>query len=110
MTTSDSDATAPSMSAEGSSTAGPAPGPVSQPPKTRPQRPCDACRKRKSRCELPDHDSVCVLCQFHKQTCTFVADPPKKKRRTSEGTVSEPKRAVLRATPSISSSIDPTRP
>lgn len=64
------------------------------PPKTRPHRPCDACRKRKSRCELPDGDSVCVLCQFHKQTCTFVHDPPKKKRRTSEGASSEPKRAA----------------
>lgn len=54
-------------------------------PKTRPQRPCDACRKRKSRCEIPENDARCVLCQFHKQPCTFVNDPPKKKRRASDG-------------------------
>ncbi|KAH8909845.1 hypothetical protein BR93DRAFT_909322 [Coniochaeta sp. PMI_546] len=86
------------MSVEGTNPgAGTGAGSGTAPPKTRPHRPCDACRKRKSRCELPDGESVCVLCQFHKQTCTFVNDPPKKKRRTSEGPVSEPKRAVLRA-------------
>jgi hypothetical protein len=53
-------------------------------PKTRPQRPCDACRKRKSRCEIPEHETKCVLCAFHKQPCTFVSDPPRKKRRTSD--------------------------
>jgi hypothetical protein len=87
-------ATLSPMSVDGANTGA---GSATQPLKTRPQRPCDACRKRKSRCELPDGASICVLCQFHKQPCTFVNDPPKKKRRTSDGPVSEPKRAVLRA-------------
>jgi hypothetical protein len=65
--------------------------------KTRPQRPCDACRKRKSRCEILENEAECVLCQFHKQTCTFVHDPPKKKRRTSEGPV-EPNRPTAART------------
>ncbi|OIW33637.1 hypothetical protein CONLIGDRAFT_186369 [Coniochaeta ligniaria NRRL 30616] len=89
----------------GTAATGTGTGTGAAPLKTRPHRPCDACRKRKSRCELPDGDSVCVLCQFHKQTCTFVHDPPKKKRRTSEGPASEPKRAasvLLRANSSHS--------
>ncbi len=56
-------------------------------PKARPQRPCDNCRKRKSRCEMSDNDTQCVLCQFHGKPCTFLSDPPKKKRRVSEGIV-----------------------
>ena len=56
-------------------------------PKARPQRPCDNCRKRKSRCEMSDNDMQCVLCQFHNKPCTFLSDPPKKKRRVSEGVI-----------------------
>ncbi|KAJ2895361.1 uncharacterized protein MKZ38_006632 [Zalerion maritima] len=28
-------------------------------------------------------ETICILCQFHKQACTFVNKPPKKVRRTS---------------------------
>jgi len=52
--------------------------------KARPQRPCDNCRKRKSRCEIAEDDTECVLCQFHNKPCTFISDAPKKKRRVSD--------------------------
>lgn len=55
-----------------------------QPVKSRPRRPCDACRKRKSRCEINEGDATCVLCRFHRQDCTFNENPaPRKKRRRS---------------------------
>ncbi|KAF1813081.1 hypothetical protein P152DRAFT_396254 [Eremomyces bilateralis CBS 781.70] len=57
---------------------------------SRPRRPCDACRKRKSRCELHEGEPECVLCQFHHQPCTFLEDPqPRKKRRVSKSPISE---------------------
>ncbi|KAF8469748.1 fungal-specific transcription factor domain-containing protein, partial [Kalaharituber pfeilii] len=48
--------------------------------RTRRERPCDGCRRRKSRCVL-NEDGVCVLCRFHKQDCTFVQSPQPRKRR-----------------------------
>jgi len=51
----------------------------------KPRRPCDACRKRKSRCEIQDGESVCVLCKFHHQTCLFNENPqPRKRRKVSD--------------------------
>jgi hypothetical protein len=52
--------------------------------RNRPRRPCDACRKRKSRCELIEGEKECVLCKFHRQPCLFQEQPqPRKKRKTS---------------------------
>ena len=46
------------------------------------RRPCDACRRRKSRCEFNEGQSSCVLCKFHRQPCLFNEDPqPRKKRK-----------------------------
>ncbi|KAH8680231.1 fungal-specific transcription factor domain-containing protein [Ilyonectria robusta] len=47
----------------------------------RPSRPCDSCRKRKSRCEMPDGASSCVLCQFHHRECTFQQTTRPRKRK-----------------------------
>ncbi|KAF2403935.1 hypothetical protein EJ06DRAFT_471971 [Trichodelitschia bisporula] len=49
--------------------------------RTRRERPCDACRRRKSRCVINEGASLCVLCEFHKQDCTFVQDPQPRKRK-----------------------------
>ena len=49
----------------------------------RPARPCDACRKRKSRCEMTEGATSCVLCQFHHQECTFKENPKPRKRKVS---------------------------
>jgi hypothetical protein len=52
---------------------------------SKPRRPCDACRKRKSRCEIQEGDTICVLCKFHHQTCLFNENPqPRKRRKVSE--------------------------
>ncbi|KAI9812477.1 MAG: Fungal specific transcription factor [Pycnora praestabilis] len=54
--------------------------------RSRRDRPCDACRKRKSRCVIHESSKICVLCEFHKQDCTFVQSPqPRKRRLTSDG-------------------------
>jgi hypothetical protein len=54
--------------------------------RSRRDRPCDACRRRKSRCVIHEGAEVCVLCEFHKQECTFVQSPqPRKRRLNSDG-------------------------
>jgi hypothetical protein len=45
------------------------------------ERPCDACRRRKSRCVIKENTVICVLCEFHKQSCTFIQDPTPRKRK-----------------------------
>ncbi|KAK8164326.1 nitrogen regulatory protein OTam [Phyllosticta citrichinensis] len=50
--------------------------------RSRRERPCDACRRRKSRCVIHDGALLCVLCEFHKQDCTFVQSPLPRKRKT----------------------------
>lgn len=41
-------------------------------------RPCDACRKRKTRCVTKDGDGDCVHCQLRATPCTFQHDPPER--------------------------------
>ena len=54
--------------------------------RTRKDRPCDACRRRKSRCVIHEGQSSCVLCQLHNQECTFVQSPqPRKRKLNAEG-------------------------
>ncbi|KAH6671678.1 transcriptional regulatory protein [Halenospora varia] len=60
-----------------------------QQPKPRKERPCDACRKRKSRCVLDEDSPVCVLCRFHNQDCTFVQNPQSRKRKVPSDAVEE---------------------
>ncbi|KAI9714202.1 MAG: hypothetical protein M1812_006423 [Candelaria pacifica] len=48
--------------------------------RSRRDRPCDACRRRKSRCVIGDGVASCTLCDFHKQECTFVQSPQPRKR------------------------------
>ena len=45
-------------------------------------RPCDACRRRKSRCVLKDGAVKCVLCEFHDQACTYIQTPQARKRKS----------------------------
>lgn len=53
--------------------------------RARRDRPCDACRRRKSRCVIQEGQPTCVLCQFHRQECTFVQSPQPRKRKLTEG-------------------------
>ncbi|KAF2224242.1 fungal-specific transcription factor domain-containing protein [Elsinoe ampelina] len=50
----------------------------------RTERPCDGCRRRKSKCVIQDTGTPCVLCKFHKQECTFVEGPLPRKRKVEE--------------------------
>ncbi|KAF4548809.1 Fungal specific transcription factor domain-containing protein 42 [Elsinoe fawcettii] len=50
----------------------------------RTERPCDGCRRRKSKCVIQDSGTPCVLCKFHKQECTFVEGPLPRKRKVEE--------------------------
>jgi hypothetical protein len=57
--------------------------------RSRRDRPCSSCRRRKSRCVLPPDADACVLCTFHKQTCIFgdeASPQPRKRKRTLEQT------------------------
>lgn len=50
----------------------------------RPERPCDTCRKRKSRCVIKPGSATCILCEFHNQACTFSEQPiPRGKRKSA---------------------------
>ncbi|KAK9474872.1 fungal-specific transcription factor domain-containing protein [Dipodascopsis tothii] len=48
-------------------------------------RPCDSCRRRKSRCFIPPNEDSCVLCRFRKQECTFIEGPKPRRKRESQG-------------------------
>lgn len=43
-------------------------------------RPCDACRRRKTRCVTKDGDGDCVHCQLRGTQCTFQHDPPERQQ------------------------------
>ena len=45
-------------------------------------RPCDACRRRRSRCVPKEGALKCVLCEFHNQDCTYVQTPQARKRKS----------------------------
>ncbi|KAK9313224.1 fungal-specific transcription factor domain-containing protein [Lipomyces starkeyi] len=50
-------------------------------------RPCDSCRRRKSRCFIPPNDDSCVLCRFRKQECTFLEGPKPRRKRDAQSAV-----------------------
>lgn len=52
----------------------------------RADRPCDTCRKRKSRCVKEPGQDKCVLCTFHRRDCTYLDEPQRRKKRRTEGT------------------------
>lgn len=59
------------------------------PNRSRRERPCDGCRRRKSKCVLQEARR-CVLCEFHKQDCTFLEEAQPRKRKADDGVKSEP--------------------
>lgn len=52
-------------------------------------RPCDACRRRKSKCVTEDGNSICVLCKFHSQQCTYLEAPQPRKRSANPSSATE---------------------
>ncbi|CAN6606422.1 hypothetical protein TRVA0_003S01464 [Trichomonascus vanleenenianus] len=54
-----------------------------RPYRSRRNRPCDLCRRRKTRCDmLPE--GTCAMCKKIGGSCTFVAEPAKKVKREFE--------------------------
>lgn len=58
--------------------------------------PCDACRRRRSRCVIHPGAALCVLCEYHKQECTFKMRPkkePAQKQQEAQSIYQRPERA-----------------
>ncbi|KAK4184007.1 fungal-specific transcription factor domain-containing protein [Podospora australis] len=53
---------------------------------TRADRPCDTCRKRKSKCAKDPGQQRCVLCAFHDRDCTYQDAPAPRRKREQEDT------------------------
>ncbi|EEY15293.1 transcriptional activator protein DAL81 [Verticillium alfalfae VaMs.102] len=52
--------------------------------RSRDQRPCDNCRRRKIRCLFASSEAInCVLCESRSTVCTYVQSAPRKKRPLS---------------------------
>ena len=60
-------------------------------PRGRRDRPCDACRRKKSRCVMAEGQTIsCIACSAHAIQCTFLEDPrPRKRRLDSEGKIAD---------------------
>ncbi len=76
------------------------------PARSRRDRPCDGCRRRKSKCVLQE-SRKCVLCEFHKQDCTFVENAQPRKRKVDDGTKAS---SPPKSSPTTSSSSTTTSP
>ncbi|KAF7339845.1 Zn(2)-C6 fungal-type domain-containing protein [Mycena venus] len=53
---------------------------LSRPFRSRKNRPCDGCRRAKSRCAIPQAGPPCVECQQMNKQCTFDELPPERKK------------------------------
>lgn len=70
-------------------------------------RPCDDCRRRKSKCVRILDDSTCLACKGRSQKCTFVEEPRRRKiRKMSETEVSQKSLGVISAPESRNEPID----
>lgn len=49
-------------------------------------RPCDACRRRKTRCIIPSDAQQCTACIQRKGLCQFVERPPDRSRKRQQVT------------------------
>lgn len=50
----------------------------------KPDRPCDTCRRRRSKCVIKPGATICILCEFHNQICSFDEQPvPRTKRKSA---------------------------
>lgn len=56
--------------------------PEARPYRSKRQRPCDVCRRRKHACRL-DGPPPCTICRLLKTNCTFDQPPVKRRRRTT---------------------------
>ncbi|KAI5481404.1 hypothetical protein MNV49_004160 [Pseudohyphozyma bogoriensis] len=57
--------------------------------RSRRQRPCDGCRKAKTRCAIEVAGQPCMECLQTKRECTFVEPPPARKRNLGDSNFKE---------------------
>ncbi|KAL2000039.1 hypothetical protein VTN02DRAFT_3638 [Thermoascus thermophilus] len=57
------------------------PAPLSSAGTSKTTRPCDTCRKRKTRCVTEPGKEKCILCIFHNRECTYLYRPQPRKRK-----------------------------
>lgn len=50
----------------------------------RKDRPCDACRRRKTRCVTQEGSLTCGFCKLHSKDCTFLEKPTPRKRKAKD--------------------------
>ncbi|TXT10488.1 uncharacterized protein COLE_04422 [Cutaneotrichosporon oleaginosum] len=63
-------------------------------PRSRLDRPCDACRRHKHMCMIPVRGEPCVSCRVRDKECTFLIGPTARKRkRPDAGPSSQPERS-----------------
>ncbi|KAK9473478.1 uncharacterized protein V1510DRAFT_392046, partial [Dipodascopsis tothii] len=55
--------------------------------RNRKNRPCDGCRRRKTRCIRASPTAVCTVCVSHGERCTYMQEPPARKisAKTADG-------------------------
>lgn len=75
-------------------------------PRGRRERPCDGCRRRKSKC-VQQEKRKCVLCEFHKQDCTFVENAQPRKRKLEDPALKQ--ESPAKKSPVTTSEPSPTR-
>lgn len=83
----------------------------STPARPRRERPCDGCRRRKSKCVIQE-SRRCVLCEFHKQECTFIENAQPRKRKVddiSKATEHSRKASITTTTTSSTSRSSPVQ-
>jgi hypothetical protein len=68
-------------------------------PAQRSSRPCDLCRRRKTRCIIENGEANCSVCRQRRSECTFKEEAP---RRYASGVAEQ-----LPSTPSIQASPSP---
>lgn len=55
-----------------------------RPFRSRKHRPCDLCRKRRSRCAIPEQGSACIECLQTGKACTFLDQPVDRKEQAKK--------------------------
>lgn len=83
--------------------------------KSRKERPCDACRRRKVCCIREPGDEACSLCRMQNTTCTYDRGPTPRRRRPTQSTSAWNEsdtitftRSMSKQVPAITPSIGPT--
>ncbi|KAK4195544.1 fungal-specific transcription factor domain-containing protein [Triangularia verruculosa] len=91
-----------------------APSATSTRPANRPERPCDTCRKRKSKCAKAPGQDRCILCEFHDRACTYQDAHQQRRKRdvaspqTVDSATPPRKRSKATAEPPAPSLLDRT--